>query len=48
MYLGATHRRALDWLVADGAEVRGQHAPRRTRLHAKARLFHRARNGLTP
>lgn len=41
VYLGATDRRALDWLVAHGAEVRVSYDTRRTRLHAKAWLFHR-------
>jgi superfamily II DNA or RNA helicase len=41
VYLGATDRRALDWLVAQGAEVRVSYDTRRTRLHAKAWLFHR-------
>jgi superfamily II DNA or RNA helicase len=41
IYLGATNRRALDWLVAHGAEVRVSYDTRRTRLHAKAWLFHR-------
>ena len=45
VYLGATDRRALDWLVAEGAEVRVSYDTRRTRLHAKAWLFHRP--GLT-
>jgi superfamily II DNA or RNA helicase len=45
VYLGATDRRALDWLVAHGAEVRISYDTRRTRLHAKAWLFHRP--GLT-
>ncbi len=42
VYLGATDRRALDWLVARGAQVRVSTDTRRTRLHAKAWLFHRA------
>ena len=45
VYLGATDRRALDWLVDHGAEVRVSYDTRRTRLHAKAWLFHRP--GLT-
>lgn len=41
-YIGATERRALDRLVADfGAEVKVNYETRRTRLHAKAWLFHR-------
>jgi superfamily II DNA or RNA helicase/HKD family nuclease len=42
VYLGATDRRALDWLVERGAQVRVSTDTRRTRLHAKAWLFHRA------
>lgn len=41
-YLGATEQRALEWLVARGAEVRVSYDTRQTRLHAKAWLFHRA------
>ncbi|WP_338442001.1 DUF3427 domain-containing protein [Synechococcus elongatus IITB4] len=41
VYLGATDRRALDWLVGQGAEVRVSYDTRRTRLHAKAWFFHR-------
>ncbi|MEO6473124.1 MAG: DUF3427 domain-containing protein, partial [Aeromicrobium sp.] len=42
-YMGATERAALDRLVRDfGAEVRIQYDALRTRLHAKAWLFHRA------
>ncbi len=41
VYLGATDRRSLDWLVEHGAEVRVSYDTRRTRLHAKAWLFHR-------
>lgn len=40
-YMGATERRALDALVALGAEVRVSYDTERTRLHAKAWLFHR-------
>jgi superfamily II DNA or RNA helicase/HKD family nuclease len=40
-YMGATDRRALDALVALGAEVRVSYETRSTRLHAKAWLFHR-------
>lgn len=41
-YLGGTERAALDRLVRDfGAEVRVQYDSRRTRLHAKAWMFHR-------
>lgn len=41
VYLGATDRRALDWLAERGAQVRVSDDTRRTRLHAKAWLFHR-------
>lgn len=40
-YLGATEGRALDALARMGAEVRVSYDTRRTRLHAKAWLFHR-------
>ncbi len=41
-YMGATERAALDRLVQDfGAEVKVQFDSQRTRLHAKAWLFHR-------
>jgi superfamily II DNA or RNA helicase/HKD family nuclease len=40
-YCGATERRVLDRLVERGAEVRVSYDTRRTRLHAKAWLFHR-------
>lgn len=41
-YLGGTEREALDRLARDfGAEIRVQYDARRTRLHAKAWLFHR-------
>ena len=42
VYLGATDRRALDWLAQHGAQVRISVDTRHTRLHAKAWLFHRA------
>jgi hypothetical protein len=42
VYLGATDRKALDWQVARGARMRVSTDTRRTRLHAKAWLFHRA------
>lgn len=41
VYMGATDRRAIDTLVDLGAEVRVSYDTRRTRLHAKAWLFHR-------
>ena len=41
-YMGATDHEALDALVELGAEVRVSYDARRTRLHAKAWLFHRA------
>ncbi|MFN3197641.1 MAG: DUF3427 domain-containing protein [Bradymonadia bacterium] len=40
-YMGATDYEALDALVALGADVRVSYDARRTRLHAKAWLFHR-------
>ena len=40
-YMGATDHEALDALKALGAEVRVSYDARRTRLHAKAWLFHR-------
>ena len=40
-YMGATDRRALDALVALGAEVKVSYETRTTRLHAKAWIFHR-------
>lgn len=40
-YMGATDRRALDELEALGANVRVSYDTTRTRLHAKAWLFHR-------
>ena len=47
VYMGATDRRALDWLVDRGAQVRISTDTRRTRLHAKAWLFHRATGAST-
>src|SRR5690554_1616908 len=40
-YTGVTERRALDWLVEHGAEVKVAYDTRATRLHAKAWLFER-------
>ncbi len=40
-YMGATQRRALDELQGMGAQVRVSYDESRTRLHAKAWLFHR-------
>ncbi len=42
VYMGATERRALDHLVSLGADVKVSYDTRRTRLHAKAWLLHRA------
>ena len=41
VYTGSTERRALDALVALGARVKVSYEIARTRLHAKAWLFHR-------
>ena len=41
VYTGSTERRALDKLVALGAKVKVSYDVARTRLHAKAWLFHR-------
>ena len=41
VYMGATQSRALDELVAMGANVKVSYETRRTRLHAKAWLLHR-------
>lgn len=41
-YMMATERRALDALVEMGADVRVSYDTARTRLHAKAWLFHRS------
>ena len=41
-YMGATDPEALDALAALGADIRVSYDTRRTRLHAKAWLFHRA------
>ena len=47
VYLGATDRKALDWLVERGAQLRVSTDTRSTRLHAKAWLFHRASGAST-
>ena len=41
VYTGSTERRALDALIALGARVKVSYETARTRLHAKAWLFHR-------
>lgn len=40
-YIGATERRALDWLVAHGVQLKVSYELRTTRLHAKSWLIHR-------
>jgi superfamily II DNA or RNA helicase/HKD family nuclease len=42
VYTGSTERKALDWLVSLGAEVKVSYDTLSTRLHAKAWLFRRA------
>lgn len=42
VFTGSTERKALDWLVSHGAEVKVSYDVQSTRLHAKAWLFHRA------
>ncbi len=42
VYTGSTERKALDWLVKLGAEVKVSYDTQSTRLHAKAWLFRRA------
>ena len=42
VYTGSTERRALDTLVRLGAQVKVSYDVARTRLHAKAWLFHRS------
>lgn len=42
VYTGSTERKALDWLVSLGAEVKVSYDIESTRLHAKAWLFRRA------
>lgn len=41
VYTGSTERKALDWLVANGAQVKVSYDTQSTRLHAKAWLFRR-------
>ena len=40
-FTGSTERKALDWLVAQGVQVKVSYDTRTTRLHAKAWLVHR-------
>lgn len=42
VYTGSTERKALDWLVKLGAEVKVSYDTQSTRLHAKAWMFWRA------
>jgi HKD family nuclease len=42
VFTGSTERKALDWLVTRGAEVKVSYDTQSTRLHAKAWLFRRA------
>jgi superfamily II DNA or RNA helicase/HKD family nuclease len=42
VYTGSTERKALDWLVSLGANVKVSYDTMSTRLHAKAWLFRRA------
>ena len=42
VYTGSTERRALDTLVKLGAQVKVSYETARTRLHAKAWMFHRS------
>ena len=41
VFTGSTERKALDWLVARGAQVKVSYDTQSTRLHAKAWLFRR-------
>lgn len=41
VYTGSTERKALDWLVRQGAQVKISYDTQSTRLHAKAWLFRR-------
>ncbi len=42
VFTGSTERKALDWLVKHGAQVKVSYDTQSTRLHAKAWLFRRA------
>lgn len=42
VYTGSTERKALDWLVSLGAQVKVSYDTQSTRLHAKAWMFRRA------
>ncbi|MEO8682694.1 MAG: DUF3427 domain-containing protein [Vicinamibacterales bacterium] len=42
VYTGSTERKALDWLVSIGAQVKVSYDTQSTRLHAKAWMFRRA------
>jgi superfamily II DNA or RNA helicase len=42
VYTGSTERKALDWLVGLGAQVKVSYDTQSTRLHAKAWMFRRA------
>src|SRR4051812_17983015 len=41
VFTGSTERKALDWLVAHGAQVKVSYDTQSTRLHAKAWMFRR-------
>ena len=48
VYTGSTERKALDWLVDLGAQVKVSYDTQSTRLHAKAWLFRRQTGFLPP
>jgi hypothetical protein len=48
VFTGSTERKALDWLVSLGAQVKVSYDTESTRLHAKAWLFRRLKAGLAP